>query len=362
MTNIVDGLHKLGEEFADLVKVGIGEKRKAIEIQKLTESVGKYIHFSDSDRSGISFNKDVHPGNPRGFYGYPLTPDKAKAISNGNRDAFDDYGHRKYIYVFDATGNVLNLDKFDLETEFNKLLNYVENSTLKYKSTLSWMRLEDLQGSRPSYKLLWFMQQIVRMLGGNEHSAMNSLYRKLGYDVILTNTGGLGDDIREQVIVLTPSSINILHKLENPLGLTKEEVEEDRKYQAEAKARREENEKQWAKEKEERDIRMAEYEKKEKERLAERAKYEEERLAYWANRKNVVANKITSLQTLLKTGEISVYDVETLKELAEIAFLDYAKTNTTAIVQAGTLLLEKNIIASRDNRVIIGFLKASTKL
>ena len=63
----IEKLYKLSCSFENFVKLGIGENRKVIEIQKLKDNVGKYIHFSDSDRAGISFNKDIHPGNPRGY-------------------------------------------------------------------------------------------------------------------------------------------------------------------------------------------------------------------------------------------------------------------------------------------------------
>jgi hypothetical protein len=367
MPNNSNELSKLSGTFGDLVKLGIGEKRKVLELQKITESIGKYIHFSDSDRAGISFDRDIHPGNPRGFYGYPLTPSRAKAISSGNRDAFDEYGHRKYIYVFDVTGNILNLDKFDLEHEFQKLLNYVKNSNLKYKDSISWMTSsDDLGRGSSSYKLIRFVQQIARMMGTNEHSALNSLYRKLGYDAIFTRSGGLGDDITEQIVVLSPSSINIVHKLENPLGLTKEEEEEDKKFMTDLQKKKEDRDRARAKEDEEIRARLAEYEKKEEQRLADRAKYEADRARartqYEDKMKNVSANQVTSLQSLLKSGDITVSDIETLKELAEVAFLDYAKIEPRSVKQAGILLTERGVMLAHSTQEVIRFLKASTKL
>lgn len=274
MANVRDELEKLSNKFVNLVKLGIGEKRKAIELQKINDNIGKYIHFSDSDRAGISFNKNVHPGNPRGFYGFPLTKDKATALASGNREAFDHYGHRKYIYIFDVSGNILDLENFDLEVEFKKLSDLVETSSIKNKDILP-KSIKNLIGNRASYKLLSFIASIMHELGRkNDNSTMNYLFRKLGYDAILTNKEGMGDYIDEQIIVLTPTSINILHKLENPLALSKEEIQESDRYVAEVKRKNEEYEKARAKEMEELKVRMKEYEEKEKQRLADRAKYD----------------------------------------------------------------------------------------
>jgi hypothetical protein len=274
MPSSLKDLLKLSDEFASFVKMG-GEKRKVLEIQKILANVGKYIHFSDSDRAGITFNGGIHPGNPRGFYGFPLTAAKVKSIVDGNRDAFEDYGHKKFAYLFDVSGNILNLDDFNLENEFNKLLGYVKsNEVLKSRSTLDWTRFEDLKGSKDSYKLLWFISQIARSLGGDEHSRLNSLFRMLGYDALKTNKMGLGDDIQEQIVVLVPTSIKILYKLENPMALTKEEIEEDRKYTANLKATMEERERARREEKEKLNTEMEKIRKQEKQRLLDRAKYD----------------------------------------------------------------------------------------
>jgi hypothetical protein len=73
-------------------------------------------------------------------------------------------------------------------------------------------------------------------------------------------------------------------------------------------------------------------------------------------------SSVEVLQLLLNKGMISKHDIETLKELADIAFFDYAKTDVRAVKQAGALLMERKVISSRNMHVIVNFLKAATKL
>lgn len=71
---------------------------------------------------------------------------------------------------------------------------------------------------------------------------------------------------------------------------------------------------------------------------------------------------IEVLQLLINKGKISIHDIETLKELAEIAFLNYNKTDIHSLKQAGALLVEKGIIPSRNIHNVVAYLRAAQKL
>ena len=71
-------------------------------------------HFSNSDRLGINYGGGLHPGNPKGIYGFPLTADKYGKIEKNEPDTFYDYGYSKYVYIFGVNGTVLNMDDLDL--------------------------------------------------------------------------------------------------------------------------------------------------------------------------------------------------------------------------------------------------------
>lgn len=68
------------------------------------------------------------------------------------------------------------------------------------------------------------------------------------------------------------------------------------------------------------------------------------------------------LQLLFNSSKLTIQDIDTLKELAEIAFFNYAKTDIQAVRQAGILLQTKKIIVNKNIQSIIQFLKAATKL
>ena len=267
-------------EIRSLIRTTLLESQRAAEIEKLAASVGKYVHFSDSDRAGISYNKDVHPGNPRGFYGYPLTPSKLNSMLKGDRDAFDEYGHRKYIYVFDVKGRVLDLESFDLVEEFKKLYDWAKHQPEIMKTMMTWLEVKDFEQALPTWTLLKFMRDVIGHMTRahmmkNEASAMNFLFRQvLHYDAVVTTNEGMRDDIRSQIIVLTPTAIKILHKIDNPMGLTKQEIEEDEKEMAALRAAREERQKKDEIEQERLHVYFAKARKDEDDRLQAKAEWD----------------------------------------------------------------------------------------
>ena len=88
--------------------------RKAEDLAVLKANIGKYVHFSNSDRLGINYGGGLHPGNPKAVYGFPLTAGKYQRIEENKPDTFYDYGYHKYIYIFDVTGNILDMDNPNL--------------------------------------------------------------------------------------------------------------------------------------------------------------------------------------------------------------------------------------------------------
>lgn len=76
-------------------------------------------------------------------------------------------------------------------------------------------------------------------------------------------------------------------------------------------------------------------------------------------------NELSPLEVLrlqINKGKISTHDIDTLKELAEVAFFDYAKTEAHAIKQAGELLKERGCIGNGNMHTIVAFLNAVVKL
>lgn len=72
--------------------------------------------------------------------------------------------------------------------------------------------------------------------------------------------------------------------------------------------------------------------------------------------------KLSTLEILrlkLNQGEMSPRDIDTLKELADIAFMDYSRMDMRAIHQAGEILMEHGCVANRNAQVIIDFLTAA---
>jgi len=214
--------------------------RKVDDLAMLQANIGNYIHFSNSDRFGISYHKDIHPGNPRGVYGFPFTNEKYERIKTNKPSSFDDYGHSKYIYIFSVNGNILNMDNININDLSNKLREIV---TRKYKKT-SYNIIDNptiKPYSVPGAEFLYWIGRIARELFKNEHSGVNVLLRDLGYDAIETRKYGFGDNIASEIAVLNPSSVNLIAKINNPM-MNKEQIKEidwynSPEYAAEQKAK-----------------------------------------------------------------------------------------------------------------------------
>lgn len=204
--------------------------RKSDDLEILKNNIGNYIHFSDSDRFGISYHKNIHPGNPRGVYGFPLTSNYFQDILN-NRNSFYEFGYGKYIYIFSVNGNILNLDNINLDEMYVKIKSFLEqnypvsvgNWIKFWQQTLNPKSLQTKYKSAEATFLEWlyniFTDYRRQGLLKNEHSAMNIFLRGAGYDAMETKDYGFGDHIRSEIVVLNPSSVNLIAKITNPLGL-----------------------------------------------------------------------------------------------------------------------------------------------
>jgi hypothetical protein len=212
--------------------------RKVDDIAILQANIGKYIHFSSSDRFGISYHKNIHPGNPRGVYGFPLTFGRLAAIANNKVDAFDDYGWNKYIYIFEVGGNILNMDTIDLKEISSKVREFARS---KYPSIANWhvrYTPEQMPYQKDGHMFMQWINQVFddyKQAGvfKNEHSAANILIRGAGYDAMETKSYGFGDDIGSEICVLNPSVITLVAKVNNPM-LNKEQLKEVEYYASDA--------------------------------------------------------------------------------------------------------------------------------
>jgi hypothetical protein len=210
--------------------------RREEDLVTLQANIGNYIHFSNSDRFGISYHKDIHPGNPRAIYGFPLTSSGFKALVEKNFDfpMFQDYGSLRYIYIFNVSGQILDMDNIDLKEMSSKVRDFAKHKFLgKGNYHLSYdPTSEPYRNSGTS-----FMQWLHRIVEdykhngilSNEHSAMNILLRGTGYDAIKTNNYGFGDDIKTEVAVVNPSTASLIAKVNNPM-LTKEDIQKQEQW------------------------------------------------------------------------------------------------------------------------------------
>lgn len=209
----------------------IAKTNEAIAILK--SNIGNYIHFSNSERFGISYHKNIHPGNPRALYGFPLTRTNYENISN-NKNSFYDYMYSKYIYVFSVNGNILDIDNINSKD----LLEKVKNLIKKYPNlNYDISKFKTING----IEFIRLINYLSKMLFKNEHSGMNILLRELGYDAIETKKYGFGDDLESEIAVVNPASINLIAKLDNPM-LSKEQIKEISWYQSEDYLKQKENE------------------------------------------------------------------------------------------------------------------------
>jgi hypothetical protein len=202
------------------------------DLDKLRENVGNYIHFSDSDRFGISYHKDIHPGNPRGVYGIKLTPKLVSSFISGMPvDEMYDYSGKKYVYIFSVSGNILNIDSAKHEELFNAVRRFLvtyysgkvsdfELETIKY-SSFAEMNPYAKRNGEPGDILpcLRKFYDILRSGGAikNQHSFYNIVWRGIGVDALETSNNGFHDGIKSQIAVVSPSAAALLHKINNPL-------------------------------------------------------------------------------------------------------------------------------------------------
>jgi len=208
--------------------------RKQDNLEILKSNIGNYIHFSNSDRFGISYHHNIHPGNPRGVYGFPLTPELFNLITKNNAH-MEDYGYSKYIYIFNTTGNVLNLDNFDLKEVAKKIRDFFVSQYGDKVSDLT-IKMLDLHirqigtgiigGVKPLHDIISSVINSLTLSNVmvNEHSAFNVIIRGAGFDAMETRKGGFLDNIREEIVILNPATINLITKIDNPM-LSKKDVD-----------------------------------------------------------------------------------------------------------------------------------------
>lgn len=211
------------------------EARKHEDLAVLEANIGNYIHFSSSERLGISYGKNIHPGNPKAVYGFPLTTGRLNAIKQNKIDAFEGFGYSKYIYIFSCTGKILDIDNIDLE-EITKRIR--EFATSKYGSNYHLMYSPRPRPYTPNGGIfLEWLKQIFteyqeKGIFKNEHNAANILLRGIGYDALETKKFGFGDDMSSQIAIMNPNAVNLIAKINNPM-MSKEDIKEIDWYNSE---------------------------------------------------------------------------------------------------------------------------------
>lgn len=218
--------------------------RKQDDLAVLKANIGNYIHFSDSERFGISYNKVYNIENPRGVYGFPLTPEHYQSITeNKPHSNIEDYAISKYIYIFNTSGTILNLDDFDIKEVGAKIYNFFLS---QYSGRVDKSRLKILHdyvdklinsgtyGLTNLHNIIHGILQTMKKaeILFNTHSGFNVIMRGAGYDAMETRYYGFRDQIKQEICVLDPSKVNLIAKINNPM-ITKEDLKEINWYQSE---------------------------------------------------------------------------------------------------------------------------------
>lgn len=150
-----------------------------------------YVSFTEVDKLGI--NPLSKYETPIGVYAYPLE----YVISRGiKRLPFAN--ERKYINVFKANGNILELDKVVLNKELlNKIYSVSKsllgindknllNSLLKRSETESYSTTD---GGKFWFIVMRICQRYAQLNGKKKHIVMNKFFREMGIDGCVDRNG-----------------------------------------------------------------------------------------------------------------------------------------------------------------------------
>jgi hypothetical protein len=200
--------------------------RKADDLAILKNNIGNYIHFSNSSRLGIHYSGDLHPGNPRAVYGFPLTSVSFQSMLGHSQYKFEDFyefgSGSKYIYIFSVNGNILNMDNLNIPELHLKMKTFVKANYPKGQYHTRYIP-EPAPYSKSGPEFLHWVGRIAKDIFKNEHSGVNILLRGIGYDAIETRRGGFGDDLTAEIAVLNPSAVNLIAIVNNPI-LSKDDI------------------------------------------------------------------------------------------------------------------------------------------
>ncbi len=197
-------------------------------LEVLKANIGKYVHFSDSERLGINFTRSPGPGiNPAGIYGFPLTTKLYQQLS-GQGSPPEFYGYLSYIYLFEPTGNILNLDTANSKELHKMIMNFLATK-LDQENLKTINIMFRPYGQESFWKYLSLLIERLIAIGSfkNKHVASNVILRNIGYDGIITRQEAMHDDIPSQIVILEPSKMTVIDKLLNPI--TEKFVEDSEK-------------------------------------------------------------------------------------------------------------------------------------
>jgi hypothetical protein len=201
-------------------------------IRLLEEKSNRYAHFSDHSESPVyrsKWHQYRSAGTPMGVYVYPI-----KALYRGTAT----YGlDRKYTYILEATGKVLNLSKMtrseldraklDLEEELGQeQINKIVSRWEKYKHNFPasslpgaefWYIIEKANDFRDDEIYSYFS-----VPGTTVAEYSTSLLRNLGYSTVEDDGEGIiysSEPI--QAFFTSNNSFKSVARIDNEMGITK---------------------------------------------------------------------------------------------------------------------------------------------
>jgi len=209
-------------------------EREGVELENvfsaLNRSKGKYLHFTNADKLGINV-KGVYPGiNPIGIYGYAIDNELISSIVEGQHSFFvsnmESVNLYRYLYIFDAKGKTLDLNKLD-QNEFKNIIkemiqhdmvlapavpDTLEEKVQEYINRMR--RVHPPQNSYADHFRHTLGEALMHSGIGNDHLAVNVILRKIGYDAV---KGFISAGHTDEICIINPRALVVLDKLQNPI-------------------------------------------------------------------------------------------------------------------------------------------------
>lgn len=172
--------------------IDLFERHRISALDAIAPYVGQpntFVTFVDINKLGIN-PRPVDPTTPVGIYAYPLT----KGFYSSMEDRLIPFaGHRDYICLFSASGNIINLQSYtqadldrDLAALIEMFMSVHANEEYAARMILHYSKDTPLGQNSPAAQM-WaatkgFSRRLGLMTNRTHSSVWNGVMRRLGYD------------------------------------------------------------------------------------------------------------------------------------------------------------------------------------